>query len=339
VTRTTWGDLDARARGLGTHLLARHQIDSLTAARDVAELTAALRGAGLTIAEGTASAAALELAVRRAAAAQLRVLERWVGERAAVLAVVFEDEDRRSLRALARGAVQHAAPEARLSGLIPTPALPERALEELSRQPSVAALAALLAVWASPYAPALRAVAAAAHPDLLHIELAVNRTFAARALAAARRGRSGELVSYVRETTDLENAMAALVLAHQGKDMVPKDAFLAGGARVDVGVFERAVATGDPVAAARVLSAALAPARVARAFAGDAAAIASIEGRLLRLRIAALHAARRREPLGPAPLLEYALRLRAQVLDLRRIIWSVALAAPQPDLLAALVTT
>jgi vacuolar-type H+-ATPase subunit C/Vma6 len=338
MTQTTWGDLDARARGLGTHLLTRQQMDALTAARDLTELADGMRAAGLPADDAVASAAGLELAARRAAAAALRVLAGWVGARASVLAVVFEDEDRRSLRALARGAAQHAAPEARMSGLVPTPSLPERALAELSRQPSVAAVAALLAAWGDPYAAALRDVAAAAHPDLLKIELAVNRTFAARALAAARRGRSGELVAYVRETTDLENAAAALILAGQGKDIVPKEVFLAGGARVDIGVFERAVATGDAVAAARLLGAALAPARVAQAFGGDAAGIASIEGTLLRLRIADLHAARRRSPLGPAPLLEYALRLRAQVLDLRRIIWSVALAAPRPELLAALVT-
>lgn len=338
MTRIAWGDLDARARGLGTHLLTRQQVESLTAARELPELAAALRGAGLPIAEDVAAAAGLDLAVRRAAAAQLQVLERWVGARSAVLAVVFEDEDRRSLRALARGAAQHATPEARLSGLIPTPSLPERALEELSRQPSVAAVATLLAVWGDPYAVALREVAAAAQPDLLKIELAVNRTFAARALAAARRGRSGELVAYVRETTDLENAAAALVLAGQGKEIVPKDAFLAGGARLDIAAFERAVATGDPVAAAQILGATLAPGLVARAFRGDVAALASIEATILRLRIAELHAARRHSPLGPAPLLEYALRLRVQVLDLRRIIWGVALAVPQPDLLTAVVS-
>ena len=338
MTRIAWGDLDARARGLGTHLLARHQVESLTAAHDVVELTAALRGAGLTIAADVASAAGLELAVRRAAAAELRVLQRWVGGRAAVLAVVFEDEDRRSLRALARGAVQHAAPDARLSGLIPTPALPERALEELSRQPSLKALAALLAVWGHPSARVLSPLATAAQADLLKIELALNRAFATRALAAARRGRSGELAAYVRETIDLENAAAALVLAGQGREIVPKDAFLPGGARFDIGAFERAVAMGDPVPAAGVIAAALAPAPVARAFRGGVAELVGVEATILRLRIAALHAAARRSPLGPAPLLAYALRLRAQVLDLQRIIWGVALAAPRPDLLAALVT-
>ncbi len=338
MTRTAWGDLDARARGLATHLLPRLQLESLTAAPDLSALAEALRRAAVPIEEDVASAAGLELAVRRAAGAELRVLERWVGARAAVLAVVFEDEDRRSLRALVRGAAQHAAPEARVSGVIPTPALPERALEELSRQPSVAALAALLAAWNSPYAPALRSAAAAAQPDLLRVELAVNQAFAARALAAARRGRSPELVAYVREMIDLENAAAALVLAGQGKDIVPKQMFLSGGARLDIGAFERAVASGDPVAAAQLIGAALAPAAVARAFRGDVAELAGMEATVLRLRIVALHAARRRAPLGPAPVLEYALRLRAQVLDLRRIIWGVALAAPRPDLLAALVT-
>jgi vacuolar-type H+-ATPase subunit C/Vma6 len=43
-------------------------------------------------------------------------------------------------------------------------------------------------------------------------------------------------------------------------------------------------------------------------------------------------------PLGPAPLLAYALRLRAEMIDLRRIIWGVALAVPRAALTRDLVT-
>ena len=100
-------------------------------------------------------AEAFALAVRRKAAARMRLLARWAGGRDAVLAVVFEEEDRRSLRALLRGAVQGARAEERLEDLIPTPLLPERALAELARQARPAAIAALLTAWQNPYGPAL----------------------------------------------------------------------------------------------------------------------------------------------------------------------------------------
>jgi hypothetical protein len=47
----------------------------------------------------------------------------------------------------------------------------------------------------------------------------------------------------------------------------------------------------------------------------------------------------RREPLGPAPVLRYALMLRAQTLDLRRIIWGLSLGVPGALLGEGLVTT
>jgi hypothetical protein len=43
-------------------------------------------------------------------------------------------------------------------------------------------------------------------------------------------------------------------------------------------------------------------------------------------------------PLGPGPVLWFALRLRAQVVDLQRIVWGAVLSAPRADLAAALVT-
>ena len=169
--KARWEDLTARTRGLATHLLAPGQLDGLARAPDFDALSDAFRALGLLVPEGgTVTPEQLELSVRRAAAAKLRTLTRWAGARKALLAVVFEDEDRRSLRAMLRGAVHGASAEQRLGGLIPTPALPERALGELARQPTPGAVAALLAAWGSPYGPALLPDAAAVHPDLLALE-------------------------------------------------------------------------------------------------------------------------------------------------------------------------
>lgn len=328
-----WEDLDARARGLATHLLGPAALAALAAAPDLPTLAAALRRLGYAVPEGAASAAALEVAVRRMAGARLGVLARWAGRRTALLAVVFEDEDRRSLRALVRGALAQAPAEARLAGLVPTPALPERALQELARQASPGAVAALLTAWRHPYGPALRGPAAAAQPDPWALELALDRTFATRAVRAARRSRA--LLEYVRETIDLENAYTALALAGEERELSPRDTFLPGGARLDRAAFAAAAAAGTPAAAGRRLARALAGAPFAPAFDAHATDPVRLEDAVLRLRLRALERAMRTAPLGPAPVLAYALRLRAETVALRRIIWGVALGAP-PEALAAL---
>ena len=331
-----WEDLDARARGLATHLLTRPELDALAEAPDLAALAEALRRRDYPVDEGPATAAALELALRRAAGARLRVLARWSGPRAAALAVLFEDEDRRSVRALLRGAVQGAPPDARLAGLISTPALPERALRELARQDKPAAIAALLTAWRNPYGSMLLPAASAAQPDLFGLELLLNRTFAVRASRAARDTRF--LAAYVRETIDLENAYTALVLAAEGKDVTPKDAFLPGGEHVSVAAFETAAAAGDVSEAMRRLGASFAGTPLAQAFEPQAGNLARLEEAVLRIRVRTLVRAMRTEPLGPAPLLAYALRLRVETIDLQRIIWGVALTAPRAVLVRDLVT-
>jgi vacuolar-type H+-ATPase subunit C/Vma6 len=333
-----WEDLATRARGLATHLLGRVELDALARAPDVDALGDALRARGFLSAEGPVTADVLELAVRRVAGARLQILAGWGRERNALLAVVFEDEDRRSLRALLRGAVQGAAPEERLAGLIPTPGLPERALTELAGQPTPGAIAALLTAWGSAYGPAVLPDAAARHPDLLTLEYLLNRTFAARALRGARAARSRGLLEFVRETIDLENACTALVLAGGEPEAPPQPAFVDGGRRLAPAAFCDAAAAPDPGEAARRLAEAFRPAPVAGVFARAASVSSAIEEALLRHRIAAQAAAARLDPAGAASVLSFVLRLRAEVLDLQRVIWGVMLRAPRADIAAALVS-
>ena len=275
--------------------------------------------------------------MRRWAAAALRTLARWAGPRVAALAVIYEEEDRKSLRAILRGAIRGAAADARLSGLIPTPALPERVLVELARQPTAAAVAALLSAWRHPYGAVLAKAAGAGQPDPFALDVALDRAFAARALAAARRA-GGDLLAYVRESVDLSNAMTALVLAVAGRDVVPKDVFLSGGERITITVFEEAVALGEPGTAGMRLARGFAPSALAEPFRHLARDFTDLEEELLRVRIRAIARRTRLAPLGPGPVLWFALRLRAQVVDLQRIVWGVALSAPRADLVAALVT-
>lgn len=336
--RARWEDLATRARGLATHLLGRAELDALARVPGLDALSDALRARGFLPGEGPATPEALELAVRRMAGTRLGVLAAWGRARNALLAVVFEDEDRRSLRALLRGAVRGAPPDERLAGLIPTPGLPELALAELAGQPTPGGIAVLLTAWGSPYGPALLPDAAGARPDLLTLEYRLNALFASRALRGARAARSRGLIEFVRETIDLENACTALVLAGAELDAPPQTAFVSGGRRLPVAAFSEAVAAPDAGEAARRLAAAFGSEPVAGAFTQAASDPAGIEEALLRHRIAAQGAAARRNPAGPPSVLYYVLRLRAEVLDLQHVIWGVMLRAPRAAIAAALVS-
>lgn len=329
-----WDDLNVRASGLRTHLLTRRDLESLAQSADLPALADGLRAAGFPVADADRfSPAALDLAIRRRAGAQLATLARWCGPRAAAIAILFDDEDRLNLRTILRGAAEGADATLRLSGTVPTPSLPERALEELARQPTARAVAALLAAWHHPLGHPLVAAIGAGQADLLRLEFVLNRHVAGHALRVAR---GGPVIDYVRQIIDVENTLAAFVLAEQPADIVPKEAFLPGGARITIVAFEEAIAAGT-----------LAAARLARAW-GDsplAAAVTrgggdpgAVEAALLRAQLREQRRAARRDPLGPAPLLGFVLGLRAQTADLRRILWGLVLAAPRALLTADLVT-
>jgi vacuolar-type H+-ATPase subunit C/Vma6 len=336
---TVWDDLNARSRGLTRHLLGRSALERLARVPDLPTLADELRLLGYPLpAEGKPDGTAIELAARRQMARQLAILSRWAGPRRPALAILFEDEERRSIIGLLRGAVQHAAPALRLSGLMPTFSLPERALEELSRQPSPAAIASLLLTWDHPLARAILPQAGQPQPDLLRLEILIHRAFAERALKLARREeRNGPLVHYVQRLIDLENAFTVLVLSEE-KDARVAEYWLDGGRALTADVAQRAVASGSPAAAGRVLAKAFRGSPVAAALADPGQHEAGIEVAVLRAQIAELRETSRRDPLSPALLLGYGLRLRAELLDLRRTIWGLALGAPASVLTAHLAT-
>lgn len=331
--KPAWGDLNARVRGLGTRLLEREELQSLALAVDLPELATALARRGFPIEEATASATTIELGIRRRMAELLRILGRWCGTRSPVLSVMFDDEDRRSLRAIARGIGHPEREEQSVAALLPTPALPERALAELARQPSIRKMAALLGAWGHPFGAPLAGVTGA-EPDLLQCEIAVNRAFAARALLGARRaGRNSVLLAHVREVIDIENAYSALILsgteATEG-EAVP-EAFLEGGHRFTRELYDSMVARRE--------AAGVAGPAVVKAFAGTPLAAAfgkppgaDLERSVLEAQVSQLRGVALRDPLGPAPVVHFALRLRGQLLDLQRITWGVALNAPRIDL-------
>lgn len=335
---TEWGDLAVRARGLGTHLLTREQLGRLAASPDPAALAAACAREGIVVVDEAArDPAALDLAIRRRAAARLRVLGRWGRDRPAVLQLLFEELDRENLRALVRGAVAGVNAAARLAACVPTPALPERALAALAAQPDVPRVAALLRAWQSPYGPPLAEAAGTGQPDPLALQLALDRTWATRAARTAR-ALGGLMRAHVRLGVDLANAVTALALAGRAGDLAPAEAFLEGGHDLPRATFEAACRARDATLAAAPLAACWPGTPIGRCLAAAPGDLAALDRCLLGARLARARRAERLDPSGPAPLLHFLLRLRAEAFDLRRIAWGIALGAPAPRLHADLVT-
>lgn len=322
----TMDALVVRAAGLSAHLLDPAGRAALLRAVDFATIARELGARGYAVADPRPDAPALELAIRRGAGARLRQLARWEpGE--ALGRLLFALEDQRSLRGLLRGAAAGVPAEARLLGLLPTPTLPERVQAELARLPSVAAIAALLAAWRSPFAPALRP-ARAGHPDLLSIDVALARTAGAMALAAARQ-LGGGWRGFVREAIDLDNLRTALLLVGRGGDLLPASLFLPGGEALTLeGCTRIAAAAPDQVAA--LLPRVLAATTLAPLLPPEIGDPATLERDLADRRRQAWQRRARRDPLGAAPVVSYLLSLRAEVVFLQRAVWGVALGAPPP---------
>jgi vacuolar-type H+-ATPase subunit C/Vma6 len=322
-----WDDVNARARGLASRLLSSEQLAALRAAADLQHLSRALAEAGALSEEiPNATAAAIELGLRRSVARELGIARRWLGERDDVVAVALELDDRRSLRALLRGAAAGSRAEARLAGLMPTAALPERLLAELAERSTIRDQAMLLVAAGHPYGPAILAAAGTAQPSLFAIEMAIARTFAARATRGARRG--GRFFGrYVTDLIDLENCRTALLLAGRTSDEPPAIAFLAGGRRLTAARFERAATSGSPDEAARLLGAELPP-EVAALLIRKADDPAGLEAGIESHLGATLRREARLDPLGPAPFLLFCHRLRAQMAAVSEIVWRLELGAP-----------
>lgn len=329
---TDWGDLVARVRGLSTHLLDAERRRAMTESRDMAALSVSLAAAGIIPAPlERAGARTLELGVRRHAARQLRLVWRWAGERAPRLAPLIEDEDRRSIRAMVRGASSGNAPDVRLAGLVPTPSLPERALQELARRGDIASVGAQLAAMGNPYGRAILDEASRQYPDLLRLESALNATYAARATAAGAKA-DGALRAHVHAILDVENCWTARLLPVGMADLEHAELFVEGGGVLSRVAWRAAVSA--PTAAARdaILARVAAQPWLAAAVAGAPGS----EDAVLRAMIFHQHRLARPEPLGTAPVIEYVLRLREEVRALQRIIWSISLRVPTAALVAAL---
>ncbi len=331
--------LDARARGLRTHLFRRAEIEQL-AALDLRSLASALSRSGKLsdpIAEPI-TPAAIEAALRKTASHHLSVLSTWARTGSSpALDVFYAEQDRRILRAMLRGAIQGAPTELRAAGLLPTPRLPERALAVLSHQPTAAGVAMHLVALRHPDADRLLALAARTQPVLFDLDLALLRGFAERSVASARAG-DRNLRDVVAWRVDAANVETALAIAESPRDVAAQECFVEGGASVSRAAFAQACGTSTRVAAAESLGRSLAGralGAVVRATGGD-------PRRFERASLAGLIAEQtkrsRTDPLSSAPLVSFLLRLEAQSVDLRRVAGGASLGAPASNLRLELVT-
>ena len=329
--RPTWDDVNARVRGLGSHLLSPEQLSSCASRRDLASLAENLRRVDVVTGElpPVVHATDLDLAIRRWAGGALTILARWVGPRHEALPFVLAEIDRRSIRAMLRGAAQRAPAAERLTGVMPTPDLPQRALEELARAPTATAVIARLAAWHHPFAPGLTAGVGVAEPELFLLEAALAREVAAQAERAARRAGDRTLRGYVLDSIDLANAVTAIVLATDGQDVVPSAVFLAGGRRLGFADFAAAIASHETGAAGVRVARALEGIPCGDLFRRIGMTPAELEDALLRCRLRAVARQARMAPLGPIVVIHFALRLQTQVIDLCRIVWTTVLHAPR----------
>jgi vacuolar-type H+-ATPase subunit C/Vma6 len=332
------GDINTRARGLRTRLLRSQDLDRLAHARSLFVVHRELSALGVIPREAAVTPAGLEQAIRRRAAELMGILGRWCADdRLPVFAVVLEDEDRRSIQSILRGAEQGASSEARLSGLIPTTSLPERALTTLAAQPTMADVVRMLVLWSHPLGRPLVAAAGGSRPSLFEVEVELQRAFASRALADARKA-GPHLVEYVRQVVDVMNAWSALLHFPERDSAIVDLAFVEGGTWIDKDVFAGLISLPSLEDVYRGLGRALRESPLSAAFVGDLTELATLETAVLRAQVSEQRRAARANPESAAPFMSFALELRAEVLNLRRIIWGVALGAPAGLLEAEMVT-
>jgi len=334
-----WDAVGPRAIGMATHLLGRAQLEALAAADSIEALAVELERHGISPATGAKGLAArLDLALRRETGRHLENLLRWCGARPEALAVFVLDEDRRSVRRLLRGAVGEVSPDERLSGLVPTRRLPESKLQVLAHAADAPALAAQLIRLDHPYGTALAQAGTSSPVDLTRLEVAIDRAWAGHSLAAARRA-APALLPFIRQAIDIENVWAVLLLCGgERTERQVREFLIEPTGSLDLDLLRRLVADQDVGTALHKLEQFPDVRWWVAQLSLAAQDPVSWERLALGARLSALIREKRLRPLGATPVLWYWMRLRAQLLNLSRLIWGITLGVPESALRQGLVT-
>lgn len=327
--RPDWGELGARARGLGTRLLDRDALRELALVGDLPTLAAELDRRSWWLPGGDRPVVPdLDRATREREAALLDLLLRRARGARPALSALWAEDELRTLRVLLRGASAGVPAGRRVERARPVPGLGEDVLRDAARAEGLAGVAAALGAAGHPAAADLStALRGAAGGDLFRLETALARGALGRAVAAARSGDEA-LRSFAADAVDLANAWSALLAAGWRDEVPPDAAFLEGGRRLERDAFRAAASGEDADVRRRRLGEALSGGPLARPFSDGAIPTGSLEPAVLRSRLRAAGARARRDPLSSAPVVAFRLRLRLEASGLRRIVWGLALGAP-----------
>ncbi len=185
-----YGYLNARLRGMKTHLVTDGEYDRMLKAADVREL---IEIAGRTVLKPALDTAlirysgleALESAIRADFAAHCRkVLSISEGRQRTLVGILLQRWDIFNVKTVLRGKHAHASPVEMSVTVVPAGELDTAALDELSALPGVGEAVDLLATWGWSLAEALVEQLAAylADKNLVRLELALDRAYFDRAL-------------------------------------------------------------------------------------------------------------------------------------------------------------
>jgi hypothetical protein len=288
----------ARARGLATRLVSRERVHELARLPGTGALLHDLVALGYPVGAPTepleSPEAAIDAALSRGELRRLGILSRWVESWPELAAVLLLEHERRTLRAVLRGA----------------------ACRDLRERIGV------LARRQHPCAVALAAAYRRRGADPMALDLAASRALVERARRATRSADS-RLRAWVAEEVDLENAWTLLLLGGGSGPAAAREAFLEGGARLIEQRFEKLARERDEAQRRAGLAKAFSGSPLARAFDDPTVPSSALEMRVLGERLAAQRRAARVDPLSSAPILAFSLALRAEVADLRRIHWGI----------------
>ncbi|NJD61390.1 MAG: hypothetical protein FIA93_01545 [Deltaproteobacteria bacterium] len=343
--------LNARLRSMGSLLLARADYERLLSSPGLREIAIALRetpyGRFLdSVGAAASDTARMEEGLRRNFQETLsRLLSLSAGDCREAVRLLLSSWELQAIKTILRGKAAGLSPEEILASLVPTGIHGEAALQELCRQPSLRAVADLLATWRDPWGgPLSRAMKEYRDPrDLFFVETALDRFRtgrAARLLEEIRGGRGGDdpedaLRLFLSLSVDRANLMTALKSVEEG---IRKDDrrihFLPGGRIYSPRDFDR-IRGAQSVAEALGIAARSTFARALKAVSSPFAGIpllVAVEGQLDRVLLRAMRARMRSDPLGWGPLAAYLLNKTREIRNLRMIFRGRLVGLPDLDL-------
>jgi vacuolar-type H+-ATPase subunit C/Vma6 len=194
-------------------------------------------------------------------------------------------------------------------------------LEELARLSTPGAIGTTLAIWGHGLAAPFRDVVGQERPDLLALDLRLARVFAERSTAQVSRTEP-RLLPDLQLMIDFENVRSALLLT-DSSELRPADCWIPGGQALSRAHFISSTGRQNPQDRIEYLIKVLAPTPLAAILQREGPDVAALDRAVLSWRRSEAHRLARLDPLGPMPTLQYVLSVRAELVQLQRLIWVV----------------